>query len=338
MFDENQLVQVKWTGSNKEWYVSKGYMYTKQGDAINVRAKDLPSGSNIHIKIVCDICGREFGRSMKHYNNRPDKTLCVCKNCKAIKRNMDNRVERAKKQYSVISKICSQRDYELIMDESEFIDRFVNIYTHIEFLCNKHGKQNMTIKEFLRSKRCHLCSREELGSNMKHTSEYIKSVIESYNGNEWLNSDEYIGAAVKNLKIKCGLCGQIYMTSFNAYTTDSVAQRKCFSCSCRESKGEVIIRKFLEDNHIAFEREKSFSDCRDTKPLPFDFYLPNYNLCIEFDGQHHFEDRGFGNLEITKKHDEIKNQYCQNNNINLLRIPYWDGNNIEKILSKQLNL
>ena len=99
-----------------------------------------------------------------------------------------------------------------------------------------------------------------------------------------------------------------------------------------------IIRKILEDNHIAFEREKSFSDCRDTKPLPFDFYLPNYNLCIEFDGQHHFEDRGFGNLEITKKHDEIKNQYCQNNNINLLRIPYWNGNDIEKIIYKQLNL
>lgn len=338
MLDENQIVQVKWSGTNKEWYISRGYVYTKQGDTINVKAKDLPSGSNIHINIVCDICGREFSRSMKHYNNRPDKSICICKDCRAIKRNMDNRVERAKKQFDVISNICSQRDYELFIDEFEFIDKFVNINTHIEFLCKKHGVQTMTIKEFLRSKRCHLCSREEQGNNMMHTSKYVKTVIESYNGNEWLNQDEYIGTTVKNLKIKCGLCGQIYVTSFNAYATDSVAQRKCFSCSCRESKGEVIIRNFLEDNHIVFEREKSFYDCRDIKPLPFDFYLPNYNLCVEFDGQHHFEDRGFGNYELTQKHDEIKNQYCKNNNIGLLRISYLDGNDIEKILTKQLNL
>lgn len=338
MFDENQIVQVKWGGTNKEWYTSKGYVYTKKGDTFDVKAKDLPKGSHVHVNITCDICGKDFSRSMKYFNNRPDKTVCVCRNCNMVKVNMDNRVERAKKQFDVISEICKQKNYKLLMNESEFIDNYINIDTRIEFLCEKHGIQNMTIKELLNCKRCHLCSREELGKSMMHTPEYIKSVIESYNGNKWLNPDEYIGTTVKNLKIRCGLCGQIYITSFNSYATDSVAQRKCFSCSCRESKGEIIIRNFLEDNHIVFEREKSFLDCRDVKPLPFDFYLPNYNLCIEFDGQHHFENRGFGNLETTKKHDEIKNKYCKDNGINLLRIPYWEGNDIEKIISKQLNL
>lgn len=338
LLDENQLVQVKWSGSNKEWYTSRGYVYTKQGDIFDVKAKDLPKGSNVRINVICDICGKEYGRSMKQYNNRPDKTICICKNCKAKKMNMDNRIRRAERQYEAILAICNQRDYGSLMSKSEFIDKFVNINTCIEFLCKKHGIQTMTIKEFLRAKRCHLCSWEELGNSRRHDTEYIKSVIESYNGNEWLNPDEYIGATVKNLKIKCGLCGQTYVTSFNSYATDSVAQRKCFSCSCRESKGEVIIRKFLEDNHIAFEREKSFFDCRDVKPLPFDFYLSEYNLLIEFDGQHHFENRGFGNLEKTQRHDRIKNEYCKLHNINLLRIPYWQGSQIENIISKQLNL
>lgn len=338
MLDENQMVQVKWSGSNKKWYVSKGYTYTKLGDIVNVEFKDLQKGSNAKIKVVCDICGKEYERSMKQYNNRPDKTICICKDCKAKKLNMDSRIERAEKQFNAIIEVCNQKDYELLMSKSEFIDKYVNIDTHIDFLCRKHGKQNLTIREFLRAKRCHLCSREELGNDRRHTSEYIKSVIESYNGNKWLNPEEYIGALVKNLKIKCGLCGQVYITSFNAYSTDSTSQRKCFSCSCRESKGEVIIRNFLEDNNIFFEREKLFNDCRDIKPLPFDFYLPNYNLCIEFDGQHHFENRGFGNLEVTKRHDEMKNQYCKEHNINLLRIPYWQGSKINEILFKQLNL
>ena len=94
----------------------------------------------------------------------------------------------------------------------------------------------------------------------------------------------------------------------------------------------------MELNKIEFIQEKRFVDCRDKKPLPFDFYLPQYNLIIEFDGRHHFEEKGRGNHEITVKHDEIKNQYCKDNDINLLRIPYWEGSNIENIISTQLNL
>jgi very-short-patch-repair endonuclease len=98
------------------------------------------------------------------------------------------------------------------------------------------------------------------------------------------------------------------------------------------------IREFLEINKISFVQEKRFEDCKDKRILPFDFYLPSYNLCIEFDGQHHFQENHFKNYKSTKKHDEIKNQYCKDNDIDLLRIPYWEGNKIEDIIAKQLNL
>ena len=64
------------------------------------------------------------------------------------------------------------------------------------------------------------------------------------------------------------------------------------------------------------------------------------NLCIEFDGELHYKPiERFGGEErfkIYKLHDEIKNTYCEQKQIKLIRIPYWDFNEIENILNSQL--
>ena len=95
---------------------------------------------------------------------------------------------------------------------------------------------------------------------------------------------------------------------------------------CMSSKGEKEIYNFLTNNNILFIQQKRFIDCRNILPLPFDFYLSVYNLCIEFDGQQHFKEvKIFGGKEKfkqTQKHDKIKNDYCSKNNINILRIAY----------------
>jgi very-short-patch-repair endonuclease len=76
--------------------------------------------------------------------------------------------------------------------------------------------------------------------------------------------------------------------------------------------------------------------------LTFDFYFPDYNLCIEYDGkQHHQPIPFFGGEEhyqYRKKLDLIKTKYCEENNIDLLRIPYWEKENIEQILINKLSL
>ena len=98
-------------------------------------------------------------------------------------------------------------------------------------------------------------------------------------------------------------------------------------------------------SNILFEKQKRFSDCRDKNPLPFDFYLPEYNMCIEYDGRQHFEPVNFGgglqetkdNFQLTNRHDKIKTQYCIDNNIKLLRIPYTELKNITTILKENLN-
>lgn len=81
------------------------------------------------------------------------------------------------------------------------------------------------------------------------------------------------------------------------------------------------------------KKKKDSKKCRDKNPLPFDFYLPQYNVCIEFDGIQHFNPSSFvygntsekeklKNLQYIQKHDQIKNNYCKNNKIDLLRIRY----------------
>lgn len=86
---------------------------------------------------------------------------------------------------------------------------------------------------------------------------------------------------------------------------------------------ELVIKHFLEDNNIIFEAQKTFDGCKNKDVLPFDFYLPKHNLIIEYDGPYHYKNIS-GKLGIQRKHDNIKNEYCRINNINLLRVPYWE--------------
>lgn len=110
----------------------------------------------------------------------------------------------------------------------------------------------------------------------------------------------------------------------------------------KESKGEAIIKQTLMNLCVEFEREKKFDGCRNVKLLPFDFYLPQWNIAIEFDGEHHFRFKGFWNggrttLEVTQKNDRIKNNYCKKNKIKLIRFPFNMVNKIEKIIQQEYN-
>ena len=114
---------------------------------------------------------------------------------------------------------------------------------------------------------------------------------------------------------------------------------------CSSSKGEEKLSKILFHLGMVFESEKRFSDCRYKNTLPFDFYLPSYNLCIEYHGPQHYNPVDFAGRGVewakeefkkNKKRDKIKVKYCKDNNIPLLIIPYWDFDNIEIILEQTL--
>lgn len=115
---------------------------------------------------------------------------------------------------------------------------------------------------------------------------------------------------------------------------------------CNVSKGVKKIKKWLNINGIKYTPEYRFDDCRDKIQLPFDIYLTDYNTCIEYDGEQHFRPIRFNSMtdedmiykfNMAKKHDDIKNKYCSDNNIRLIRIPYYNIRHINTILSKELD-
>ena len=122
------------------------------------------------------------------------------------------------------------------------------------------------------------------------------------------------------------------------YTAPTNIMSGCGCPRCYESSGERQIRQWLEKRNISYVFQKTFDNCRDIHPLPFDFYLPDYNTCVEYDDRQHFKPvEHFGGEEkfqITVKHDNFKNQYCIDNNIRILRIPYYK--NIEEELNNFL--
>lgn len=125
-----------------------------------------------------------------------------------------------------------------------------------------------------------------------------------------------------------------------AFKTDNstlIAARK----RSKRSKGELAICKFLGENHVTFYEEFFFKDFKllnGRKALFFDFYIPKYNLCIEYDGEQHYTKVFNGQkLPNQERNDFYKNAFCHSKGINLLRIKYTDFDNIEDIICNKLD-
>ena len=114
--------------------------------------------------------------------------------------------------------------------------------------------------------------------------------------------------------------------------------RGCPKCYQFKSVGEQTIRNFLDEHNIAYIPQKTFAPLNKSK-YRFDFYLPKFNLAIEYQGEQHYRDNNFfkDTLNSIQKRDLIKRQYCQDNKIELLEIKYTELKNIEAILSSRLN-
>lgn len=125
----------------------------------------------------------------------------------------------------------------------------------------------------------------------------------------------------------CGNYIDIYTSDFTSNHTKS-----CGKCPDKGSLGEQKIASILDEHGIEYIREYQFNNCININKLRYDFYITNDNYIIEFDGELHY---GYGtgwntkeNFEKIKYRDKIKNEYCKNNNIPLIRIPYTHFNNL----------
>ena len=183
------------------------------------------------------------------------------------------------------------------------------------------------------NQRCPVCNK----NSQRLSYDYVR--LEFKKEGYTLLSQEYKSNNTK-LKVMCNK-NHIYHVKYNNFKNGT----RCPLCSC--SKGEDKIRFFLLNNNISFIPQKTFKGCKLKHLLPFDFYIPYLNLCIEYDGEQHFNPIDFagkGEKWAEKQfikcveRDKIKNQYCKDNNIKLIRIPYWNYKNIEKILNRELKI
>jgi very-short-patch-repair endonuclease len=107
--------------------------------------------------------------------------------------------------------------------------------------------------------------------------------------------------------------------------------------AAKQSGGERRISRFLESEGVEYNREwyfKGLYNYHKTHLLYFDFYISEYNLCIEYDGQQHYHDR---KTEAAKMNDYLKNAYCAKNGINFIRIKYTDYDNIERLICEKID-
>ena len=154
---------------------------------------------------------------------------------------------------------------------------------------------------------------------------YIKILKETGN--------RQVGDARREWLAHCEACGK-------DFTIDSHGVQKMVSCGCLNnySNEVILIRQLLEKNNIKYKQEITFENCKDIGLLPFDFAIEDDNgraYLLEYDGKQHFKSiEHWGGLESIRKHDLIKNKFCFDNNIRLLRIPFNKAYTLDDILLK----
>lgn len=134
-------------------------------------------------------------------------------------------------------------------------------------------------------------------------------------------------------RCKCIKCGQERKISTGRFNINHIPL--CVCCEGTLSKGEIEIINILKENNIKFEKEKTFKDLKNTETqgnYRYDFYLPDYNRLIEFDGEQHFRITGWYSdekkLKARQKADTIKNKYALDHGFELIHIPYWQRGKI----------
>ena len=208
--------------------------------------------------------------------------------------------------------------------------KYVDYKTEVWIICHKHDEPyrfSQTPNDHLRGEGCFLCGVKIAHEKQKLT---LEEFIEKSNKIHGVGKYDYSKVNYINNKTLVTIICHNHKKPYEFPQTPN-AHLDGHGCNlCNKSQGENKIELFLMNNNIEFKKEKKFKDCKDKYQLPFDFYLPQYNLCIEFDGEQHFNPSSFSsrntsekekleNLQYIQKHDKMKNDYCKKNGIILLR-------------------
>lgn len=272
--------------------------------------------SNVDLEFLCE-CGNHFHRSWINLNQQ---TYRCCNKCAVKNRGLSQRVD-----FRDVIDTFTQHGFVLISTR----DEYNNNSSYLECI-DKDGYRGYQSYNHLKFGRTTI-SKFTLKSNS------ASNVL--YNLNVWAKNNNIKARCIdlcdfnqwtkQGIKCRCE-CGEIFYTSIASFMN---GKNKCDKCSKSISNIEKMTMDWLNKYGIVYAHQYRIDDCRNILALPFDFYVPFRNLLIEVDGEGHYMVSHFNHCSYekaektfnnTKKNDAIKNQYCKENNIPLLRIPYWE--------------
>lgn len=292
---------------------------------------------------------RDFETPKKHPNERQAWWRCKCNKCGEIKSFRASVIKKAKtcgcrfdiNKGKIPIKAIEQakKSNKLDLTGQRFTRLIVLEEAEKEHQVYYNGKHKVTWKCLCDCGNIHYATTETLRRGDTPscgciTKENRRAQLKDLTGQKFghLTVLKWLGTFNKNSKylVKCD-CGKEY-----EIFASNLTQGTTTSCGCsKESHGEQKIRALLIENNIQFENQKSFKDFKypDTNGIPkYDFFLPQYNILIEYDGEQHFNEienwGGKEGLIQRQQRDKIKNQYAIQHNYKLIRIPYLYYNNI----------
>lgn len=255
----------------------------------------------IYVDFICDK-HKEYGVQTV-YRNNIGRVKTLCKYCSPNpKLNCDE----------IKQLLCEHSDdFEFMFDDNLIMSGKVLCR------CKKHDYfSEIRVKAILSGAGCIKCQYEKISQSVKLTEEQIAEKVNSSSSNV-----EYVGGyrhAHERINVRCKKCNIIYDTYPNHI-------RKCPNCETYYN-GEIMTSEYLKCRNVYYMTQYSFEDCVYKSRLKFDFYLPDCNTCIEYNGRQHYEPveifGGEQRFEDQQIRDNIKRQYCQNNGIKLIEIPY----------------
>ena len=201
--------------------------------------------------------------------------------------------------------------YSKFHEDAEFICKKCNIYFFAQPASFRTDRQN----------HCPKCT--------SHPNKYYRLTTEEeiFNefGTEYTLIYEYNDRR-ENIKIKHNKCGYEWIArKYNFLRHES----NCKICHDYTSNGEKAVMSYLKSTNIKYEHQKRFDWCADKQKLPFDFYLPEYNIIIEVDGKQHYEPtERFGGEEgfrYRHEHDLYKDNQAAKHGIEVYRLNYSDS-------------
>lgn len=293
--------------------------FVEEMSRINPHIEILNTYVNTTTKVECrcliDDCGHIWKSKPSHLLDGHGCPKCAHKNLGKIK---------------TISHECFKEKVKNHNKNIELLSDYINATTKIKYKCLVCGFVGYALPHNLVRDNCPRCSKRE-----RYTTTSFREKILSINP-DILVVGEYTGSTTK-IECLCLRDGHHWMTEPRLLLIG-------YGCpQCNETSGEMAVRLWLEKHNINYIFQKTFNDCKNIRLLPFDFYLPEYNCCIEYNGRQHYEPVDFsGNgekhaneqLNIIQHRDNIKDEYCKNNGISLLRIPYFK--NVEEELNNFL--